>query len=224
MCRMDEVSPDHGGSRAADVRPFVQAFFLGLYALVLFLALPWLWLLLFFLGLLLSIPLCRFYCGWICPAHTVFRLINHLYLRLGIERRPAPRIERPNLVGGVRIAIFISALVSVLVLRVPFPILLVIMVAGVIITLFFEERFFHRYLCPFGIIFALVARCPRVRMHVDRERCEGCGLCHRECLNHAISLEGGVASIDSRECLMCLRCQQVCPNDAISYTAHENRP
>lgn len=51
---------------------------------------------------------------------------------------------------------------------------------------------------------------------VDRNRCEGCGVCVQRCPVGAISLVGGKAAIDGDKCIGCGTCAQVCPRGAIS--------
>ena len=52
---------------------------------------------------------------------------------------------------------------------------------------------------------------------VNRELCEGCGICVDECPVGAIGLEGGGAAIDEAECIRCGRCHDVCPQDAVRH-------
>ena len=52
-------------------------------------------------------------------------------------------------------------------------------------------------------------------MHVDPDRCTGCGACEDRCPTGAISLVQGVATIDPSKCTQCETCFDVCPNGAI---------
>ncbi len=64
------------------------------------------------------------------------------------------------------------------------------------------------------------------KLYVDEERCEGCGLCLKQCgITKNISIRNGIAQFgeNSDNCIECLHCFKVCPNDAILYEeAEEN--
>lgn len=49
----------------------------------------------------------------------------------------------------------------------------------------------------------------------DPGRCTGCGGCADICPAHAITVEGGVARVDSRNCIHCYCCHELCCEDAI---------
>ncbi len=52
---------------------------------------------------------------------------------------------------------------------------------------------------------------------VDREKCNGCGLCISVCSCKALVLVGNVVSvIETEECGWCTECEAVCPTQAIS--------
>ncbi|MFH1091756.1 MAG: 4Fe-4S binding protein [Pseudomonadota bacterium] len=54
-----------------------------------------------------------------------------------------------------------------------------------------------------------------LRAVVDRELCQGCGLCAEVCLEEAMALNS-TAEVDPERCLGCGLCVQVCPEGAIS--------
>ena len=85
------------------------------------------------------------------------------------------------------------------------------MLLAVIIGAVFVSRMFCRYLCPLGAIYALFNRFALYQMHLDRERCTGCGKCDAVCpmaLDVRKEITGG-------ECIRCGGCKAVCPAKAI---------
>jgi len=52
---------------------------------------------------------------------------------------------------------------------------------------------------------------------IDREKCNGCGLCISVCSCNALVLVGNVVTIiETEECGWCTECEAVCPNGAIA--------
>lgn len=84
----------------------------------------------------------------------------------------------------------------------------------IIIGSLFIERFFCKYLCPLGALFALVSR---TRLHPIKRRSEKCGnckLCTAKC-SMSIPLYK-YDEVSSGECINCLKCTEVCQNDNIT--------
>jgi len=53
-----------------------------------------------------------------------------------------------------------------------------------------------------------------VRITVDESKCNGCKLC-LVCLQDALTMKDGIATIDSKLCIRCGICESICPTEAI---------
>jgi len=177
-----------------------------------------LWIVIFVIGILISLVFSRIYCGWMCPIYTLFRPINWIYARAGVKRRKTPHIQRRNTLATIIVAVFVLVMIATQLHVIKIPVFPLILVIGVVITLFFEEEFFHKYLCPFGIILGVTSRISRLGMLVRGKECVNCYRCIRVCPNGALSISGETGITISRpDCLVCLRCQEVCPKDSFQY-------
>ena len=56
-------------------------------------------------------------------------------------------------------------------------------------------------------------------VHIDDDRCTGCGYCVGACQHRAITMENGVAVIHQGLCTQCGICIEVCPVGAIGELA-----
>jgi len=84
---------------------------------------------------------------------------------------------------------------------------LVILVAGTFVT-----RSWCRYLCPWGHFIGFLHRFSRMRILLDKSRCNSCGVCDSRCDVGAI--ENGV--IRTSHCQMCHACIDHCTTSALS--------
>jgi uncharacterized protein with FMN-binding domain len=84
----------------------------------------------------------------------------------------------------------------------------------IIIGSLFIERFFCKYLCPLGAIFALVSRTRLNPIKRRSEKCGSCKLCTAKC-SMSIPLYK-YDEVSSGECINCLKCTEVCQNDNIT--------
>ena len=81
----------------------------------------------------------------------------------------------------------------------------------IIVGSFLIERFFCRYLCPLGAVFAILSRFRLFRIKKERSKCGGCRLCTSKC-SMGIPLYQ-YDTVTSGECIDCFECTSVCPGN-----------
>lgn len=90
-------------------------------------------------------------------------------------------------------------------------ILLLLIIAGMCV----QERFFCRFLCPMGAVFAMLPVVPLFGLRRERENCiRGCTACTRKCPAD-IELPEAHESFVSGECFQCQKCIDTCPKGNI---------
>lgn len=84
-----------------------------------------------------------------------------------------------------------------------------VFLVGLLIGSIFVERFFCRYLCPLGAVFAIMSRLKFLRINKNKEHCGACRLCTKNCAMGIPLYQ--MDKVNSGECIMCMRCTSVCP-------------
>lgn len=77
-------------------------------------------------------------------------------------------------------------------------------------------RTYCNTICPVGTVLGLLSRYSFLKPVIDGEKCNGCGLCARNC--KAACIDSKRHSIDYSRCVACMDCIGKCHKGAISYT------
>lgn len=77
-------------------------------------------------------------------------------------------------------------------------------------------RTYCNTICPVGTILGFLSRYSLFRPVIDTSKCNGCGLCARNC--KAACIDSKSHSIDYSRCVACMDCLTKCHKGAISYT------
>jgi MauM/NapG family ferredoxin protein len=85
----------------------------------------------------------------------------------------------------------------------------------VILLNLYRERFWCRYLCPAGALFALLARWNLVKVKVNEEKCTQCSICTLHCQTQATPFPN--RNWQPGECVYCYSCASRCPTKAITF-------
>lgn len=143
--------------------------------------------------MVIALPICikltPFFCKYLCPSGTLAGILLSL-----------SDTKLFSVLGGQ----FFWKL-SVLVL---------ILLVSIVIA-----RPFCRYLCPLGAFYGLFNRISLFRMHLDSEKCNGCGKCEAVCdmcVNPSVTP-------NHTECIRCLKCVHACPMGALKFNCSSEK-
>jgi uncharacterized protein with FMN-binding domain/NAD-dependent dihydropyrimidine dehydrogenase PreA subunit len=84
---------------------------------------------------------------------------------------------------------------------------------------FFVERFFCRYLCPLGAVFAITSRLRIAKIQKPSEKCGKCRICTNNCAMGIPLYKTDV--VDSGECIHCMQCVTQCPRKNVTLAVSE---
>ncbi len=183
------------------------------------------WMLIFVGAVLASLLFSRLYCGWICPISTCLRAQIWISKRLGIKRFNVPGFMQGQWLRWIWLILFIGANVAVKRLGLPVNNMLLNATAlGLVVSLLFAEELWHKCICPFGTVLSISSQPARLRMNIDEDKCIGCGLCQKACINNTITGDDDEKrKINNKECLLCFKCREVCPVCAVQYGSVSQR-
>ncbi len=99
-----------------------------------------------------------------------------------------------------------------------------LLLAFITLGAIFIERFFCRYLCPLGAMFAIISKLRKVKINKPTEKCGKCRICTNNC-SMGINLYKR-SEVSSGDCINCLKCIDICPrsNPKISYKDENFNP
>lgn len=208
------------------IRGISQILFLVIFIGLIIAGRAQIWMGFIFLSILLAALFGRFYCGWACPINTVMRPFVWISKKLGLQKKQIPEVLKS---GKMRMAVFALFLVGLgytiftITQGRKFPLPLIIIPLGVITAFLINERSWHRYLCPWGVLFSVTAGFSKRGIKAE-SGCLSCSACERICPGDAIEVEkNSIATIDQKHCLLCLDCTIACPVKVLNYTDSENK-
>jgi ferredoxin-type protein NapH len=97
-----------------------------------------------------------------------------------------------------------------------FSILSITIAAGMLVGMFFKERFFCLF-CPLLVLIHIFRTISPVRFEKKVEGCLGCGNCQRVCPMdiRTVHEQKTEKEVLSEDCLLCMTCTESCPADGV---------
>lgn len=80
---------------------------------------------------------------------------------------------------------------------------------------FRRGRLYCNTICPVGTILGIISKFSFFKLTIDKNECEGCGVCEKVCKSECIDFK--TKEIDFSRCVACYNCIDVCPSEIISY-------
>ncbi|MEQ8154242.1 MAG: 4Fe-4S binding protein [Clostridiaceae bacterium] len=183
-----------------------------------------------FIVLILTAIMGRFFCGWFCAFGTFGDIIYGLSHKIAkIKYRIDPEWDKVLKYIKYALLLFLVIFSWTGILSLPegsspwdafaqFPdikFMVTDYTIGLILLIFiaigsvFVERFFCRYLCPLGAIFAMLSKIRIFKINKPVKNCSKCTLCTYKC-SMGIDLSK-TDVVTSGECIQCYKCTDVCP-------------
>ena len=89
-----------------------------------------------------------------------------------------------------------------------------LLMVSFLVACVFIFRFFCRFFCPLGAIYALFNKISLVGVKVNSNKCTDCGLCVSKC-------KMDIRRVGDTECIQCGECMNICPTEAITWRGSE---
>lgn len=175
----------------------------------------------------------RAFCGWVCPVNLLMEIVDAMRRKLHIEVREMP-IPRHAKLWIALAVLALSAVSSVPVFEAFSPISALnkglifgavtgawVLLAIVLVELFWGHRVWCRSLCPLGGFYEALGRVGQVNIAFDRDACIHCDACKRSCLSDPAILDPVLTERDAivraGDCMACGSCVDACPTRALSF-------
>ncbi len=163
----------------------------------------------------------RFYCSLICPfgflqelAALIFRKKNKYTPNYPVKYFVAA-IVFGVLTGGSAILLHYIEPYTLFGSAVTFSIPGIIAVVGLLVIVFFKNRFFCTNICPVGVLLGLVSKISLNKIYIKTDDCVSCGMCEKNCPSGCIHSKE--KKVDNETCVRCLKCIEVCPKGGIKF-------
>lgn len=145
----------------------------------------------------------------LAPYSAYGRMVSSLLqpIYIGINNGLALIAERVDSYAFYTMDVWMKSLPLLLIAVLTFVVLVVLAWRG--------GRTYCNTVCPVGTLLGLVSRFAWMKPVIDTEKCNGCGLCERNC--KASCINSKAHDIDYSRCVACMNCIDKCKRGAIKY-------
>ncbi len=146
----------------------------------------------------------------IAPYSAYGRMVSALVqpIYIGINNLLAQLAERMDSYTFYTFDVWMKSLPVLIVAVVTFLVLVVLAWRG--------GRTWCNTICPVGTVLGFLSRFSWLKPVIDTDKCNGCGLCERNC--KASCINSREHAIDYSRCVACMDCIDKCKRGAIKYT------
>ena len=198
-------------------------------------------------NIIFALFLGRFYCSFLCPLGILQDSIFSIYsfFKKNVKKFRDKNYYRKTLLisGGL---FFIFLIASIFNLKVIISIMepyslftkfvyifdniltdnikdtffyfIIILIILFVLKIFFEERFFCKYICPTGFLLRSISNFSLLNLHIDDNKCIKCKKCENVCKTSCITISKKENRINNSLCVRCFNCYSECPVNAISFS------
>jgi polyferredoxin len=184
------------------------------------------WYFLIGMGIVTTLLIAGFYCGWICPFGAIQELLHRI---VPLNFNPSRQIDRKAryiryiILGIIVIAVFMAGTISIANYE-PFgtlfafrgTIIMWIFLIFVLIVSAIHFRFFCKYLCAVGAFLGILSKFSLFKIKTT-ERCVSDKLCLKCCQMHAINIreQDNTIVVNPSWCISCNECLSICRKNAL---------
>lgn len=91
-------------------------------------------------------------------------------------------------------------------------------IVGVVLAYILKDnRAFCKYVCPITVFLKPASYFSLLRVKVDEDKCNECGVCVKNCMMDVDVLDNSRKRHNATECILCAECIKKCPKDAINF-------
>ncbi len=151
----------------------------------------------------------------LAPYSSYGRIVSNLFAPLyyGVNNLLAYGAERVGSYAFYPVDVWIKSVVTFVVAAVTFVLIAVLA--------WRSGRIYCNTFCPVGTVLGVLSRFSLFRPVIDADKCNGCGLCARNC--KASCIDPKAHTIDSSRCVVCMDCFDKCSRHAIAYRLRRHR-